>query len=134
VTEGGEEPSEGLASLVSRLLETNLERDPSRRRLLREAVVVLEASDAAAVATLEFREGRFEVRDGGHPRPTVSIRATGIQLLELAGAPLRWGLPDPIAPQGRAVLGAIVWRDIRIHRLLTGLPTLRRLTMLLSVR
>ena len=125
---------DGLASLVARLVESNLARDPSRRRLLRDAVVVLEASDAATAVTVDIRDGHVSVRDGADPHPDVRVRATGMQLLELAGAPLRWGLPDPAAPQGRAVLGAIVRRDIRIHRLLTGLPTLRRLTMLLSVR
>ena len=131
--EGHAEP-EGLASLVTRLLESNLQRDPARRGLLRDAVVVLEASDAATAATLAIHGGRWDVRDGEHPDPTVRVRATGLQLLELAGSPLRWGLPDPMAAEGRSVVRAILKRDIRIHRLLTGLPTLRRLTMLLSVR
>jgi hypothetical protein len=45
-------PQAGLAGIVEELVRQNLERDPSRRRLLRPTIVVLEASDAGVVATV----------------------------------------------------------------------------------
>ena len=42
----------GLAELVGRLIETNLEAEPDRRALLRDTVVRLKASDAAMEATV----------------------------------------------------------------------------------
>ena len=36
----------GLADLVGRLIETNLETEHDRRRLLRDTIVLLQASDA----------------------------------------------------------------------------------------
>ena len=56
------------------------------------------------------------------------------RLLELAAAPLRFGLPDVLTPDGREVVRQILTREIRVHGLLRHLGTVRRVSLLLSAR
>jgi hypothetical protein len=122
----------GLAELLGRLIEQNLARDPSRSRLLRPALVTIEATDAEVGATLRF--GRGDVRVSMTPThdAPIRIRAEGRRLFDMVASKTRFGLPDTFSPDGRAVIGAILTGKIRVRGLVTRLPALRRLTMLLS--
>ncbi|HJY32189.1 MAG TPA: hypothetical protein VJ573_04750, partial [Actinomycetota bacterium] len=51
----------GLADLVGRLIETNLETEPDRRGLLRDTIVLLQASDAAIEATVMLSSAGVDV-------------------------------------------------------------------------
>ena len=123
----------GLASLVVGLVTQNLERDPSRRRLLRGGSAVIAATDAEAAVRLELVPGLPWVQ-GWPLRAPVEVRAPSSTLLELSAAPLRLGLPDVLTADGRRLLGGIVRGSIRVRGLVRHLPTVRRLTMLLSAR
>jgi hypothetical protein len=120
--------------MVEDLVEQNLRRDPARRRLLRPGVAVLEVPDAGVAVTVVILPEGVQVRDGRDPRAIVRILADGDRLLALVAAPLRLGLPDPFARDGRRVLIDLFAGRVRVRGLLTALPTLRRLSMLLSVR
>ncbi len=109
VVYGDDEPS-GLATMVGGLIEQNIVRDPSRRRLLRPAVTSITVPDVG-----------------------VAITADSAKLLELTSAPLRFGLPDLFDPRGRAVLRNVVSRRVRIRGLLRHPRRLARLSALLSV-
>jgi hypothetical protein len=128
----GPEPS-GLAIMVADLIGQNLERDPVRRALLRPLVAVLDAPDADV--TVFLRIGRDDVRvgDGDVPDAHVRIQTTSERLLDLTTAPLRFGLPDPLRPEGRAIVADLLRRRIRIRGLLRHPLRLARLTELLSV-
>jgi hypothetical protein len=126
------EPS-GLAAMLGGLIEQNLERDPSRARLLRPAVASIVAPDAGVSVTLRLEPRHVVVADGvgeAHLR----IAANSAKLLELTGVPLRFGFPDALAKQGRAVLRDVLTGRIRIGGMLAHPRRLARLTMLLSVR
>jgi hypothetical protein len=132
VVVAGEDPS-AFARLLGGLIEANLLRSPDRERLLRPATVQLEALDAGTVATVRLRPGRVLIGDGAAGRRAdVRIRATGRDLLELAAAPLRFGLPDPLRPEGRAALGAIVTGRVRVAGLVAHPLVLARFSRLLS--
>ena len=124
----------GLVAIVGGLLQQNLERDPARRERLREETSVLEAPDAAVAVTIRCSPTGVEVSGGADPEARVVVRAESHRLLELASVPLRLGLPDPLTPQGRAVLVQIARGSVRIRGLVSHLPAVRRLTMLLSAR
>jgi hypothetical protein len=124
---------QGLAAVLGGLIDANLARDPSRHALLRPGVVVIDAQDAGAAATLTFGDGWVEVAAGVHPAPQVRVRANGADLIDLTNAPLRVGLPNPSHPHGRALVAAIASRRVRIDGLLLHPALVRRLTMLLSV-
>jgi hypothetical protein len=132
----------GLADLVGRLIETNLETEPDRRRMLRDTIVLLQASDAAIEATVTLSRAGVDVANGpakgpangpGGRRPHLVIAADAYDLIELAGAPLRFGFPDVMDPQGRSVIRRIATRHVRVSGMLRHPIRLSRFTRLLSV-
>jgi hypothetical protein len=132
VAYGSDEPS-GLATMVGGLIDQNLERDPTRRRLLRPSMATITVPDAGVAITVLTSSGGVEVRDGADPSPHVAITADSDRLLGLTSAPLRFGLPDPFDPRGRAVLRDVLSRRIRIRGILRHPRRLARLSALLSV-
>lgn len=128
----GREPS-GLASMVADLIEQNLARDPTRTALLRRSVAVLDAPDADVTVFLRIERDGVRVGDGDVPDAHLRIRSDSGRLLDLTTAPLRAGLPDPLRPEGRAIVGDLLRGRIRIRGLLRHPLRLARLTKLLSV-
>lgn len=124
----------GLASMLGSLIEQNLARDPGRGRLLKPGVFTIEAPDAGAAVTLHVGSGGVRVKEGVDPAALVRVRADSARLLAIAGAPLRFGLPDLLRPQGRAVVANILRRRVRIAGLLGHPVLVARLTTLLSAR
>lgn len=132
VTYGGDEPS-GLASMVGGLIDQNLERDPSRLRLLRTSSATITVPDAGVAITIRTGPGEVEVRDGADPDAPIAITADSERLLSLTSAPLRFGLPDVFDERGRAVLRNVLSGRVRIRGLLAHPRRLARLSSLLSV-
>lgn len=128
----GPEPS-GLASMVAELIEQNLARDPARRALLRPSVAVLDAPDADVTVFLRIERDEVRVGDGDVPDAHVRVRSDAGRLLDLTTTPLRFGLPDPLRPEGRAILGDLLRGRLRIRGSLLHPLRLLRLTKLLSV-
>jgi hypothetical protein len=128
-----EEPN-GLATILARLVEANLEHHPARRALLRDDVFHLAATDALVSATISTARGRVRVSNGRDPvRPHVSVRASSSDLMSLASVSLRAGFPDPMTREGRTVLRRIAFGRIRIRGMLAHPVRLSRLARLLSV-
>jgi hypothetical protein len=124
---------DGLAELVIGLLRQNVERDPSRRRLLRGGTVVIGATDAGTAVRVELTpELRWEA--GWPLEAPVEVRAPSVELMALAAVPLRFGMPDLLSRDGRGIVGAILRRTVRVRGLVRHPATVRRLTMLLSAR
>ena len=128
----GEEPS-GLASMVGGLIDQNLERDPSRLRLLRSSSATITVPDAGVAITVRTGPGEVEIRDGADPGAQLAITADSEQLLSLTAAPLRFGLPDAFDARGRAVLRDVVSGRVRIRGMVAHPRRLARLSSLLSV-
>lgn len=128
---GDDEPS-GLATMVAGLIEGNLERDPTRRRLLRGSVAAIVAPDADVSITIRTSPGRVEIANGVAPQVEVTISADSSRLLELTAAPLRFGLPDAFDRRGRLVLGHVLAGRVRIRGMLRHPRRLARLSALLS--
>ena len=125
----------GLAAMLEDLVRQNLERDPTRRRLLTRTLrVVIEVPDAAVRASIRVAGGSVRVRDGDDAGAHVRVRARGADVLGLATVPLLAGLPDARSPEGRRVVAAILRGEIRVRGLLRHLGEVRRLTELLSAR
>ena len=124
----------GIAAMLGTLIEQNLARDPSRRRLLRPAVVSISAPDAGVSVSLLIDRSGVRVADGDHSRAHLRVAADSATLLSLTAAPLRFGLPDPFHAEGRAVLVDLLRRRIRVGGLFRHPIRLARLNALLSVR
>jgi hypothetical protein len=128
------EPS-GLARMLAGLLEANLSRRPERVALLRPAVVEVDAVDAGVAVTVRFDRGRVRVSNGSATSsPEVRVRASGHDLLALSGAPLRFGFPDPLRREGRAVLRRIASGRVRVSGMIRHPVLLSRFSRLLSAR
>ena len=110
VTVVAAEPS-GLALMVADLIEQNLARDPARRALLRPTVAVLDAPDADVTVFLRIEPDDVRIGDGDVPDAHLRIRAASERLLDLTTAPLRFGLPDPLRPEGRAIVADLLRRS-----------------------
>ena len=130
----------GFRDLLEDLLAANLRRCPQRASLIRrrEAAVLI-ATDAGLAVTVRMLPaadvpGSVSVRDGEDPEAAIAVRAESLALLELAGTPLRFGLPDPLTADGRDVLLQIARRRIRVRGMVRHLGTVRRLSILLSAR
>lgn len=132
VVYGTDEPS-GLATMVGGLIDQNLERDPTRRRLLRPSSATITVPDADVAITVRMGPGGVEVIDGADPAAHVAITADSHRLLGLTCAPLRFGLPDPFDLRGRAVLRDVLSRRIRVRGLISHPRRLACLSALLSV-
>ncbi len=129
-----EEPN-GLAELLAGLLEANLAREPSRRALLEPSRRIgIAATDAEVAVTLELSNEGVRVRNGLELPLDVTVRATSAELLALSSAPLRFGLPDPVHPQGREAILGLARGRIRIRGMARHPRTIARLERLLSVR
>jgi hypothetical protein len=128
----GPHPS-GLASMVAELIDQNLTRVPGRRALLGPSVVVLDALDADVTVFLRISTGEVRIGDGDVPDAHLRIRTDSGRLLDLTTAPLRFGLPDLLRPEGRSIVGDLLSRRLRIGGLLRHPVRLARLTQLLSV-
>lgn len=125
----------GLAAMLGGLLQANLSADPDRSRLLtRPATCTLEAIDAQVAVTITLLPGEVRVANGVGARSRVHVRADSATLLDLSRTPLRFGLPDAASAEGRAVIGKLMRRQLRIRGLLTGASVLARVGLLLSVR
>jgi hypothetical protein len=129
-----QEPN-GLAAMVGGLIEANLRQHPERPSLLRPAVVELVAADAGVSVRIALSPRQVTVSNGSSPpdRPRVRVVADSDGLLLLSSAPLRFGLPDPMSSDGRAVLAKVLRRQIRISGLVAHPLTVARFATLLSV-
>ncbi len=124
----------GLATILGGLIEGNLAADPARSALLaRPAAFGLVAEDAEVEVTLRLAPWMVTVANGLVGRHDVVVRASSGALVGLSSVPLRFGLPDPATPLGRAVLGSLARREVRVQGLLTAPGKLARLNRLLSV-
>jgi hypothetical protein len=132
VSVAGEEPS-GLASMLVELIEANLSTDPGRAALLRPSVVVMDVPDAEVTVFLRIAPDAVRVGDGDVPDAHLRIRTDAERLLDLTTVPLRFGLPDVGRPEGRAVVGDLLARRLRIRGLFLHPIRLARITQLLSV-
>jgi hypothetical protein len=135
------EEDAGLRGLVERLVEANLARAPERAlRITRREAASLVATDVDVAVTVQMLPGALHapgsilVHDGEDPWAEVVVRASSLALLELAATRLRFGLPDVSAPDGRAIVRQLLRRELRVHGLVRHLGTVRRLSMVLSVR
>jgi hypothetical protein len=128
-----DEPN-GLAAMIGGLIDGNLANHPERERLLRPATVGIIADDAGVGITLRMRNGGVVVSNGVRGRPEVMVRTDSESLTELSSAPLRFGFPDPMTADGRAITRKLSKGTLRVSGLARHPGVVARLNRLLSVR
>jgi len=127
-----EEPN-GLASMLGGLIEANLEQHPEREALLRPATIGITAPDAGVSVTILLAPGRVRVRNGSPGRALLQVTSDSTTLIELSSVPLRFGLPDTMTKEGRAVTGKLLRGGLKVKGMLAHPGVLARFNKLLSV-
>lgn len=125
----------GLSEMIAGLISGNLAADPSRERLLRRAHgdVNLRANDIGETVGIAFEPGRVTVSRTPRTRPQVEIIAPSDALMAFSTVPLRFGFPDAMTPDGRALTKDLLTRKVVVRGLATHPGTVRRLQLLLTV-
>jgi hypothetical protein len=127
-----EEPN-GLAGMLGGLIEANLAQHPEREALLQPAVIGITAPDAGVSVTLQIAPGRVGVANGLQGKPHLLVVAESDMLMGLSSVPLRFGLPDNMTEEGRAVTASMLKGRIKVRGLARHPGKLARLNKLLSV-
>jgi hypothetical protein len=127
-----EEPN-GLAQILGGLIEANLAQHPEREVLLKPAVVGITAPDVGVSITLQIAPGRVGIANGLQGKPHLLVQANSDTLIELSSVPLRFGLPDNMTKDGRAVTGSLLKGRIKVRGMTRHVARLARLNKLLSV-
>lgn len=123
---------DGLGDVVASLVEDNLAEHPDRWGLATGWAAEVEVLDADSTFVVLTGGGDVLVVPRTEEPVTLTVRIDGDTLIGLPEIPLVAGLPDPRSGQGRALIGQLLRRDVRIHGLVRGLASLRRLLRLLN--
>jgi hypothetical protein len=133
VTYADPEPN-GLATMLGGLIEANLTAHPERAALLaKPATYSIAAPDAGAAVTIALAPGAVTVRNGTAVTPDLRIETDSDNLIGLSAVPLRFGLPDAMTKEGRAVNGKLLKGELKVKGLWLHPVKLARLNKLLTV-
>ena len=119
----------GLAPAILAIVERGVSRRPVLARALR-AEVALHIDDGYPPVRIVFDEHRVLVEDGAAESPDLRVRGTLPDLIGLMVSPLVGGLPVPINARGRAAVGMMVQRRVRVEG---RIALMRRLLAIIRV-
>lgn len=104
----------GVAPAIMAIIDRGVQRRPSLARSLR-AEIELNVAEATPPVRILFGEDRVLVEDGPVAAPDLRVTGALPDLVGLLVAPLLGGLPNPINRRGRAALGMVALRRVRIE-------------------
>ncbi len=120
--------------MIGGLIQANLEQHPERAGLLaKPATFGITAPDAEVSITIRISPGGVEVSNGIRGKPDVSVRADSDTLVGLSAVPLRFGMPDAMTKEGRAVTAKLFSGQLKVKGLFLRSGKLGKLNKLLSV-
>jgi hypothetical protein len=104
----------GLAPAILAVVERGIARRPALAASIDAEVELSTAGDYPPVRIL-FRGPRVLVEDGPAASPDLRITGSLPDLVSLMVAPLVGGLPSPLQARGRAALGMVALRRVRVE-------------------
>jgi hypothetical protein len=104
----------GVAPAIMAIVDRGARQRPQLARGL-SAEVVLNFEERYPPVRIVFGGGRILVEDGSAEAPDVRVTGTLPDLVSLMVAPLVGGVPNPIAAKGRAALGMVAQRRVKIE-------------------
>jgi hypothetical protein len=124
----------GLAQMLGGLIEGNLSAHPERERLLaKRATYAIRARDIGVEVSIRLAPEGVTVRNGTVGKPDLTVETDSESLIGLSAMPLRFGLPDAMTKEGRAVNAKLLRGELKVRGLLRHPAKLARLNKLLSV-
>jgi hypothetical protein len=107
--------SEGsLAPVIFAIVERGVMRRPELAAELRAEVELATGQEFPPVRVV-FASSEVVVEDGPAEGPDLRVDGSLADLISLLVAPLMGGLPSPVRARGRAALGMVVFRRVRIQ-------------------
>jgi hypothetical protein len=104
----------GLAPAIMAIVERGVNRRPDAARAL-EVEVELRMEESYPPVRIAFEPGGVLVEDGAAHNPALRISGALPDLVALLVTPLVGGVPSPMNPRGRAALGMLASRRVRIE-------------------
>jgi hypothetical protein len=118
----------GLAPAIMAIVDRGVRQRPQLASGLQAEVEL--AMEGHPPVRIVFEEPTVRVEDGPSSAPDLRISGALSDLVSLMVAPLLGGVPNPIDRRGRAAIGMVALRRVRVH----GKPALlRRFLRLISV-
>jgi hypothetical protein len=105
--------AESIAPGIYALVERGVRRRPELARAM-AGEVVLRFDEGYAPVRLVFAADGVLVEDGEGERPDCEVCASLPDLIALTVAPTVGGLPNPLAPRGRAALGRLATGRVQV--------------------
>ncbi len=110
----GEVTEGGIAPAILAIVERGVRHRPALASQLRAEVELSTAGEFPPVRIV-FGDSHVLVEDGPARRPDLRVEGSLADLISLMVAPLFGGLPSPVRSRGRAALGMVVLRRVRIE-------------------
>jgi hypothetical protein len=104
----------GVAPAIMAIVDRGLRRRPGLSSDLR-AEIELDMGDRYPPVRIVFEDDTVLVEDGAAQAPDLSVHGQLPDLVSLMVAPLVRGLPNPIDRRGRAALGMVALRRVRVE-------------------
>jgi hypothetical protein len=128
----------GAANILATLLQQNFESFPQRIRVARsiQRPVAVYSTDTDEAATIAFTQDDVIVYNGLVGRPSVTVKATVDQIIDVSQLQMKAGGLVPVGfftKRGFTVLGSILKHDLVVKGLLVHTVTSLRLIAMLSI-
>jgi hypothetical protein len=131
----GEAEEMGLPSMLKDLLTQNLEQNPHKipdfNKLNIE--IGLTVTDADVDILMEFQGGLLTIHPGIKGKPDLMIEADSETVMALSNVKIKWGLPYYFDKAGMEVIKAQKDGRLKMRGMIAHLPSLIRLSRLMSV-
>ncbi len=117
----GEVSEGGVAPAIMAIVDRGVAQRPELAQTL-QAEIELNIEERYPPVRIVFGKGEVLVEDGAAEAPDLRVTGTLPDLVSLMVAPLVGGLPNPMAAKGRAALGKVAKRQVKVE----GKPILLR--------
>ena len=108
----------GVAPAIMAIVDRGAQHRPELAREL-SAEIELKIEERYPPVRIVFDNGSILVEDGAADEPDLRVTGTLPDLVSLLVAPLVGGLPNPMASKGRAALGMVALRRVKVEGRLT---------------
>jgi hypothetical protein len=108
----------GVAPAIMAIVDRGAQQRPELAREL-STEVELNIEERYPPVRIVFDDGAILVEDGAADEPDLRVTGTLPDLVSLLVAPLVGGLPNPMASKGRAALGMVAVRRVKVEGRLT---------------
>jgi hypothetical protein len=110
----GQRSEGGVAPAIMAIVDRGVRQRPELADAM-QAEVELNIAESYPPVRIVFGESHVLVEDGSASAPDLRVSGTLPDLVSLMVAPVVAGVPNPIASRGRAALGLVALRRVRVE-------------------